>query len=79
MRNRSIREFRQDLSRLEKLLAKEGEVVITRRGEPVARVLPFQPAGAHRGFRSLKWLRDKMPLQKVGSEVSIREDRDARG
>ena len=40
MRSISVREMRAALPRLEQLLAEEGEVVITRNGRPVARVLP---------------------------------------
>ena len=39
MKRITVRETRQGLSRLEELLA-GGEVTITRRGKPVARLLP---------------------------------------
>jgi len=41
MKKLTIRETRQGLSRLEKILAQEGEVTITRRGEAIARVVPI--------------------------------------
>lgn len=75
MKSLSIREMRSALTRLDKLLAKQGEVIITRRGKPFARVLPMP---SRPKFPSNKDLRDSMPFQKVPSEVYIREDRDAR-
>ena len=48
----------------------------TRNGKPVARVLPTAPAET---IPSRAKLRRKMRRVKVGSEVLIREDRDARG
>lgn len=83
MKNLNVREVRQELAHLEELLAQEGELVITRRGKPVARVLPFEPqaaaAAAPRRVPSMKWLRDQMRYQETPAAVLIREDRDARG
>ena len=76
MRSISVREMRAALPRLEQLLRLEGEVLITRNGKPVARVLPTAPAG---GIPSRAELRRKMRRVEVGSEVLVREDRDARG
>ncbi len=78
MINLNIREIRQELSHLDDLLALEGEVIVTRHGKPIARVLPMETASPARRLPSLKWLRDQMPFQEVPSEVLIREDRDAR-
>jgi prevent-host-death family protein len=73
MRRITVRETRQELSRLEELLAK-GEVTITRRGKPVARLLPIgsRPIPSHRE------LRESMPRLRRGSERLQREERDAR-
>lgn len=82
MKNLNVREVRQELAHLEDLLQQEGELVITRRGKPVARVLPFETSAVPttpKRVPSMKWLRDQMPYQEIGSEVLIREDRDARG
>lgn len=76
MRSISVREMRTALPRLERLLEQEGEIVITRRGKPVARILPTVPEG---GIPSRAGLRQRMRRLDVGSEVLIREDRDARG
>ena len=76
MRSISVREMRAALPRLEQLLAAEGEIVITRNGKPVARGLPTAREG---GIPSRPGLRRKMQRVEVGSEVLIREDRNARG
>ena len=78
MKNLNIREIRHELAHLDELLAREGEVILTRHGKPMARVLPIEQESGTLRLPSLKWLRDKMPRQTVGSEVMIREDRDAR-
>ncbi|MGH8729649.1 MAG: type II toxin-antitoxin system Phd/YefM family antitoxin, partial [Burkholderiales bacterium] len=74
-KNLNIREMRQELGRIDEVLAREGEVIITRRGEPIARVLPI---GGRKPFRSHAKLRASMPRQEVPSAVYIREDRDSR-
>ena len=75
MKKLSIRETRQSLSHLDRLLAVEGEVMITRRGEAIARLTQIhnkRPIPSHRD------LRKRMPLMRKGSEKVIREDRDLR-
>jgi prevent-host-death family protein len=73
MKQLNIREARQSLSQLEKLLAEEGEITITRRGEPIALVVPVSPL---RKIPSHQDLRQKMPRMKKGSEALIRAERD---
>jgi antitoxin (DNA-binding transcriptional repressor) of toxin-antitoxin stability system len=75
MKKLNIREARQSLSQLDKLLAEKGEVTITRRGKAVARVISV---GKKRPMPSHKDLRMEMPRLRKGSERLIREDRDAR-
>ena len=75
MKTLTIRETRQALSHLDRLLAKEGELTITRRGEPIARVSQI---GKKRTMPSHRDLRDSMPMLSSGSARLIREDRDAR-
>ena len=75
MKQLNIREARQSLSQLEKILAEEGEITITRRGEPIARVVPVVPI---REIPSHRGLRQKMPRLKKGSEDLIRAERDLR-
>ena len=75
MKKLSIREARQSLSHLGRLLETEGEVTITRRGEAIAKVTPI---GKRRPIPSHRDLRAKMSRMRTGSEKKIREDRDAR-
>jgi antitoxin (DNA-binding transcriptional repressor) of toxin-antitoxin stability system len=75
MKKLNIRQTRQALSRLDQLLAAEGEVTITRRGQAVARVVQI---GRKRPMPSHQDLREKMRLMRTGSEKLIRADRDAR-
>lgn len=75
MRSLTIREVRAALARLELLLAKEGEIVVTRHGKPVARLLPVKQA---RLMPSHADLRAAMPRLKTGSEALVRADRDGR-
>lgn len=75
MKSLTIRQARQALSHLDALLASEGEITITRRGHPIARVMPIdrkRPMPSHRE------LREKMAPMTVGSEDLIRNDRDGR-
>jgi antitoxin (DNA-binding transcriptional repressor) of toxin-antitoxin stability system len=75
MRKLTIRETRQALSQLDRLLAAEGEVTITRRGEAIARIVALRKKRAMPSHRDL---REKMPRMRRESEKLIREDRDAR-
>lgn len=75
MKKLTIREARQSLSHLERLLIAEGEVTITRRGQAIARVMPINRKVA---IPSHKNLREKMPRLRKGSETIIREERDGR-
>ncbi len=75
MKEMSIREMRAELGRLGEVLEIEGEVVITRHGVPIAKVVPL---GARRRRPSHRDLRAKMPPLARGSEELIRSDRDAR-
>ena len=75
MKNVSIREVRALLADIENVVADEGELVVTRHGRPVARILPMESRSP---FRSHADLRARMPYQEVPSERLIREDRDER-
>lgn len=75
MRGLSIREVRAALADIENLVEREGELLITRHGRPVARIVPVE---RHRSRPSHKDFRDRMPRQEIPSEVLIREDREAR-
>ena len=75
MKKLSIREARQALSHLDRLLDEEGEVALTRRGEVIAKVVGI---GQARPIPSHRSLRQKMARLRKGSEELVREDRDAR-
>ncbi len=75
MKTLTIREMRESLTRLDELVAEDGEIVVTRRGRPLARVLPVRPS---RGMPSTEQLRAQMSPLDIGSERLVRGDRDAR-
>lgn len=70
----SIREMRKELGRLDQHLQTEGEIVITRQGKPVARVLPIQ---GRRPKPSHAKLRASMRTLDASANL-IRADRDER-
>ena len=76
MKSITIREAREGLSHLEQMFAGNDEVIVTRRGEPVARILPIKPAKPK--FRSLAAFRaSQKPLNPPLSQTVI-EDREDR-
>jgi antitoxin (DNA-binding transcriptional repressor) of toxin-antitoxin stability system len=77
MKTITIREAREGLSHPEQLFAEDEEVIVTRRGEPVARILPIKPATKPK-IRSLAAFRASQPFQGIPSEVLIAEDREDR-
>jgi antitoxin (DNA-binding transcriptional repressor) of toxin-antitoxin stability system len=77
MRHVTVREMRELLPEIEAALRADGELILTRRGKPVARLVPL--VAEQRRRPSNADLRAMMPLQKVTSEQLLREERDARG
>ena len=75
MKKLTIREVRQSLTHLDRLLAVEEEVMITRRGDPIAKVVQV---GRKRPIPSHRDLRDGMKRMNKGSETVLRKDRDER-
>jgi antitoxin (DNA-binding transcriptional repressor) of toxin-antitoxin stability system len=75
MKKLSVREARRSLSSLDRLLADEGEVTITRRGEAIARLVQI---GRKRPIPSHRDLRERMARMRKPSERIIREERDSR-
>ena len=73
MKKLTIREVRQSLSHLDRLLEIEGEVTITRRGDPIAKVVQV---GRKRPIPSHRDLRDGMKRMRKGSETLLRKDRE---
>jgi len=75
MKKLSIRQAREALTNIDELLAREGEVVITKRGKAVARLLPAQPrkpAPSHADLRA------SIRPQAIPSEALIGAERDER-
>lgn len=75
MKTLSIREMRSELGKLDQLVQIEGELLITRQGKPIARILPVRGA---RPKPSHAELRASMPRLERPSENLVREDRDER-
>ena len=71
----SIREMRNQLGKLDKLIAKERELIITRHNKPVARILPIT---GEKKKPTHKALRDRLPYQEISSEELTRKDREER-
>ncbi len=69
----SIRELREALPAIEQLVEREGELVITRHGRPLAKVVSLQPG---RRMPTHDDLRASIGTGPVGSEQLIREERD---
>lgn len=70
----SIREMRGALGQLDQLVDQEGELIVTRRGQAIARVVPFKP---QRAMPSHAEHRSGLPRLSPSAEL-VREDRDAR-
>lgn len=74
MKSLTIREMRSSLSHLDRVLAEEGELIVTRRGRALARIIPLQGARrlpSHADLRaSMRRLAPSAPL--------VRKDRDSR-
>ncbi len=75
MQTLSIREMRNQLGNLDKLLAEDREILITRHNTPVARILPVKGKKKRPDHKSL---RDRLPCQDITSEILQRMDRDER-
>lgn len=71
----TIRQAREVLTRLDEELAEKGELIITRRGRPLAKIVPINEPRAVPSHRDL---RARMSPLSRGSEELVREDRDAR-
>lgn len=75
MKELTIREAREGLSHPEAMFADDEEILVVRRGEPVARILPVEP---RRKVRSLRDFLARQPMQSVPSEALLAEDREDR-
>jgi|HubBroStandDraft_4_1064222.scaffolds.fasta_scaffold722284_2 antitoxin (DNA-binding transcriptional repressor) of toxin-antitoxin stability system len=75
MKTLNIRQFRASVGQLDQLVEKSGEIIITRNGKPILRVLPVQEKHVRPDHEDL---RGKMPLLKTPSSTYIRQERDER-
>ena len=75
MQTLSVREMRNQLGKLDKLLAKEQEIIITRHNTPLARILPIKGKKKRPDHKSL---RESLPYQDIASEILQRMDREER-
>lgn len=73
MKTLSIYELYLNAGRLDQLVVEEGELMVTRHGRPVARVLPMP---GHRKFSDHADLRLQMERLKTPSVKLIRAERD---
>lgn len=75
MKTLSIREMRRNLGRLDDLVSCAGEVIVTRRGQPVVRILPVTGARAKPNHADL---RRQMSYLVTPSEALVEVERDKR-
>ena len=75
MNELSIREARNALGHLDEFLAENGEMIITRHGKRIARILPLRENISRPTHDDL---REKMGKFSTSSAELIREDRDER-
>jgi antitoxin (DNA-binding transcriptional repressor) of toxin-antitoxin stability system len=75
MRELSIREMREKLGKLDQLVKIEGEILVTRRGVPIARLLPLHGSQTRPNHAEL---RAKTQYLAMPSQTLVREDRDVR-
>jgi prevent-host-death family protein len=73
MRTMSIRELRDSLSSLGEIVENDREILVTRHGRALARLVPVNPC---RLAPSHADLRASMPVQSVPSEELVRQDRE---
>ena len=73
VRTISIRELRDSLSSLGEIVEKDREILVTRHGRVLAKLVAPGPA---RSVPSHSDLRAGMPYLSVGSEELIRQDRE---
>ncbi len=77
MKRAGIREARQNLSTLIEEVRKGGEIVITDRGRPVARLVPYAPTAA-KPFPDRSAFRKSMPRLDPPLSHTILEEREDR-
>lgn len=75
MKELNVREMRAAIGRLDEIVEEAGEVIVSRHGRPIARILPVpgrRPRPDHADLRS------RMPRLDTPSADLIRSERDER-
>ena len=75
MKTLTIRKAREALGHMDLLVAEHGEIILTRHGKPIVRVVAMEP---RRPMPSRRDLRSSLKPMERGSEELIREERDLR-
>ncbi len=75
MQTLNIREIRNAIGHLETLLSAAGEIIITKHGNAIARILPIQGKLQRPTHEDLHCLTKKL---SVSSEKLVRDSRDER-
>ncbi|MDZ7750210.1 MAG: type II toxin-antitoxin system Phd/YefM family antitoxin [Gammaproteobacteria bacterium] len=75
MREFSIREMRACLGRLARVVEEAGEVIVTRQGRAIARVVAVAPRKTRPDYEDL---RSRMPRLATSSADLVRKERDER-
>jgi prevent-host-death family protein len=78
MRTVSVAQAKAQFSEIISTVEKGGEIVITRRGQPVAKLSPMRTAREPIDFATMDALRARQPMSKVTSVELIRKMRDER-
>ncbi len=75
MKKLSVREMRANIGRLDELVEEAGELIISRRGQPIARVLPVSRQRQRPDHADLR--QRSAPLTTSSADL-IRAERDER-
>ena len=75
MHELSVREMRASIGRLDRLVDESGELIVTRHGEAIARILPVHPRKPRPNHADL---RSRMPRLVIPSAALISSERDER-
>jgi prevent-host-death family protein len=73
----SLADAKAQLSDLIERAMRGEEVRITRRGKPVARLVPIEQERKPIDFEALRALRDKLPVESETAESLVRSMRDS--
>jgi antitoxin (DNA-binding transcriptional repressor) of toxin-antitoxin stability system len=71
----NVREMRASIGRLDDLVDAAGELIVSRRGKPIARILPVSRRRQRPDHADL---RARMPQLSTPSAALIRDERDER-